>query len=122
MGRDAYIKIYQPGPVFTRFRNFYDVVIDDAVVGEVWPRQAKVFEVAAGQHSVRLKYLFFIRSRTVTVSVDQGQVVELACWPNWSGFGPIGLHRATPSETTKMRELTGEVAPPRDIGAKDRST
>ena len=90
--KDAVIKVYQPGPAFVRFRDYYTVVIDEAVVGELWPNQVKSFRVTAGEHRVRLKYFFVRRSWTLDVSVDHGQVAELACWPNWTGFGPIGLH------------------------------
>ena len=109
------IKVYQPGPAFVRFRNFYSVVIDDAVVGEVWPKEVKTFQVTSGEHRVRLQYLFFIRSRTLAVSVDYGHVVELATWPNWTGFGPIGLHRATHRESEKMQKLMPKAPPPRNL-------
>jgi len=114
--QDAIIKIYQPGPVFARFRDYYDVVIDDINVGEVWPKQVKSFQVTAGEHRVRMKHLFVIRSRTLVVSVDHGQVLELACWPNWTGFGPIGLHLARKEDSEKMKKLLPEAPPPRNLG------
>jgi hypothetical protein len=114
--RDAIIKLYQPGPVFARFRDYYNVFIDDLSVGEVWPKQVKSFQVAAGEHRVRLKHLFVIRSRTLVVTIDHGQAVELACWPNWTGFGPIGLHAATKEESERMKKLLPEALPPRNLG------
>lgn len=116
MHGDGVIKIYQPGPAFVRFGEYYSVVIDDATVGEVWPKQVKSFHVSAGEHRVRLRYLFFIRSRTLVVFVDHGSVAELACWPNWIGLGPIGFHRATRRERERMKKLTPEVLPPRNLG------
>ena len=116
MPGDAVIKVYQPGPQFLRFRDYYTVVIDDTVVGDVWPREVKSFQVTAGEHRVRLKYLFLIRSRTLVVSVNHGQVLELACWPNWTGLGPVGLHRATERDSEKIRKLAPDLPPPRNLG------
>jgi hypothetical protein len=91
-------------------------VIDDAVAGEVWPKQVKSFLVPAGEHRVRLKYLFFIRSRTLVAFVDHGQVLDLACWPNWTGLGPIHLHEATHRESQSMKKLAPAAPPPRNLG------
>lgn len=110
------IRVCQPGPAFVRFRDYYTVVIDDAAVGEVWPNQVKSFQVTSGEHRVQLRYLFLSRSRTAVVSVDHGQVAELACWPNWMGFGPVGLHRATHRESERIKELTPEIPPPGNLG------
>jgi hypothetical protein len=68
--------------------NFYFVSIDSVRVGEIWPRQSKVFEVTPGNHGVRVRREFtFPCSRTVRVSVEDGQIVELACWPSDQRMG-----------------------------------
>jgi len=113
----AYIRLYRAGPMI--IDNFYFVSIDGVRVGEIWPRHPKVFEVTPDSHEVRVRPAFaFLWSRTVRVSVSDGQVVELACWPNWA-LGAYSLHKATARESERMRQIGAAPVPPRDLGSSD---
>jgi len=114
--RSAAIRLFRPGPRWYDWWRYYNVVVDRVVVGEIWPRQARVFEVAPGEHQVRLKLPHpFFWGNELTISVDVGQIVELACWPDWTGL--LVLRSATPRQSKKMREIIRDVPPPRNLGA-----
>lgn len=122
MKPNAAIKLYRPGPRWvTLGMDWYvEVLIDGVVVGELWSEQVKVFGVAGGPHRVRLRralYLFW--SDELSITVGTGETVELASTSEWGLVWArvARLHVATEKERTRMRELTSDVPPPRNLGA-----
>jgi hypothetical protein len=118
------IKVYRPGlPRWSLWRwDYYHVIVDGIDVGEVWPRQTKVFDVTPGEHGVQVRRVGLPFGRkALLVSVDAGQVVELACWLDPLTLGLSGLHLATPRESAKMRKIVKIPDSPRNLGASDNS-
>jgi len=95
---------------------YFSVLVDGVNVGEIWPRQTKVFEVVPGDHQLCLRYWFLRRSGELDFSVRAGEEVELKCWMNWIGY-PV-LRPATADDSVKMRRPVAERTPPTNLGAE----
>jgi len=116
--RTAVIRLYQPGPVIFSSYRYLIVAIDGTEVGELWPRQVKVFDVVPGLHRVQLRVppLRWVRSREVEVTVNADDAVDFACWPNLLGTGPFGLHVATAKDKARMQRMIPTPPTPTDLG------
>ena len=115
MATEASIRIYRPRAGIGD-SGYFHVVLDGIDVGELWADQVRTFEVVPGEHQLRLQQ-FVIRRESIAVSVEEGQVLELAC-SRLAVFGLFGLHRSTPKESQRIRELDERRGrpEPRDLG------
>lgn len=118
MAGEASARIYRPRAVIGD-SGYFRVFLDGMDVGELWADQVRTFEVVPGQHQLRLMQ-FVVRRGSIAFSVEEGQVMELAC-SRLAVFGLLGLHPATPKESQRIRELDEhrERPAPRDLGGQD---
>jgi hypothetical protein len=56
----------------------YKVTIDDQVMGQLRKNQSESFEVACGEHRVRIR-IDFLKSNELTISVQEGQTLDVYC-------------------------------------------
>jgi hypothetical protein len=74
----------------------YSIHVDGVAVGELWAKQVRLFEVGPGEHEIRAKLFPLMWSNKLVTTVLPGKIVELVCWPSWTGLvGPRSLHLAT---------------------------
>ena len=114
----GFLRIYRPGPAMWSdigWLPYFKVLIDGADRGDLWAKQVKVFEVEPGDHELRLKVGFVLRSRRRNFHVEVGQIAEFACWPQLLNIGPIALHAATERERRAMRDLVATGHPPTNL-------
>ena len=103
MAGEASARIYRPRAVIGD-SGYFRVFLDGMDVGELWADQVRTFEVVPGQHQLRLMQ-FVVRRGSIAFSVEEGQVMELAC-SRLAVFGLLGLHPATPKESQGSANLT----------------
>jgi len=78
------VRLMGPGPTWLRWMYFplhFELVVDGAVVSDVWPGETAMSEVAPGTHMVRLQrpHARFLRSSGLEVTAERGKSVELEC-------------------------------------------
>jgi hypothetical protein len=56
----------------------YKVYVDGTLVGTIWHRQTKTFDVTPGRHQIHLEIDWF-RSRRIDVDFAPGQQVSMTC-------------------------------------------
>ena len=78
MPRSAAIRVYRAPDIWMDRNRLYKVIVDGAIVGEVWPGKSERISVEPGPHKVRVK-VDFMKSNEMDVSAIDGQTVELAC-------------------------------------------
>ena len=112
------VRIYRPRAGIGD-SGYFRVFLDGADVGELWAGQVRTFEVAPGEHQIRLTQ-FMIRRESFTFSVREGEGLELAC-SRLGAFGLFGLHLATPKESEKIRKVDEHPAQrlPTDLEGQD---
>jgi len=93
----------------------FTVLIDDREQGELWPKQAKTFQVTPGHHKLRLTQGILTKSHELSFSVEPGESAEFACSRLLSIFGLMGLHAASAPERAKMRGLAVDTPTPRNL-------
>lgn len=115
MSQGALVRLYRPGfaPARWPFGWYvsYEVVIDGAVVGDLWGREVKAFEVSPGQREVELKRPPFPWSTGITIAVQAGATVDLATslWFDLLGFPQI--HMATPRQKARVEARVNRLPP-----------
>ena len=73
----------------------YEILVDGTAMGTIGAGEGVLIPVAPGQHSVRLK-IDWLGSDTLTVLVNPGEIVSLACWPSGpSAPALIDIFRST---------------------------
>jgi hypothetical protein len=107
MAGDAYLRIYRPTALIG-WGGCFTVMIDDREQGELWPKQARTYEVKPGHHKLRLTQGVLMKSQELPFSVEPGEHAEFACSRLLGIFGLMGLHVASASERAKMRGLVVE--------------
>jgi len=118
MATGASVRIYRPRAGIGD-SGYLHVFLDGIDVGELWANQVRTFDVAPGEHQLRLTQ-FVIRRASLSFSVREGEALELAC-SRFAVLGLFGLHPATRRESQKIRVL-GDHADrpiPRDLAAPD---
>lgn len=95
------VRIYRPRVGIGDLGHFR-VFLDGSDVGELWAGQVRTFELAPGEHQIRLTQ-FVIRRGSFVFSVREGEGLELAC-SRLAAFGLFGIHVATPKESEKIRK------------------
>lgn len=121
MPQSARIRVFRAADIWMDRNRVYKVIIDDLVVGELWPAQSGSFDISAGQHRVRVK-IDFMGSRELVVSANAGEVVELTCKGHGSAAAMfntffrrnsyVDLHVTSPEESQELSRIAKEKAPP----------
>ncbi len=103
MRDEATIRIYRPwdprGGVVT-------VLIDGVKAGQLRSRQATWFDLPPGNHQVRLRHQFILRSDNLVVSLAAGEVRDYACDIDF--FGEPDLRLATAKESARIASFTSQ--------------
>jgi hypothetical protein len=77
------------------------VLLDGSKVGSILPKQIKVYQVSAGEHSLSLHFLGGLRrSRRVTVPLAEGEEKQFVCLLN--AFAWPSIRPATPEDVAAM--------------------
>jgi hypothetical protein len=78
-----------------------DVFLDGSNVGEIAPKQIKVYPVSPGEHSLSLHYLGGLRrSQKLSVPLAKGEQKQFVCSLN--GFSWPSIRPATPKDVAAM--------------------
>jgi hypothetical protein len=126
VGVSPTIVVYRRPDIGVDRNRVYKVVIDDHEVGEIWPGQRQSFDVPAGGRRVLLK-IDFMRSNELTVTPQQGDIIELTCTGKGSPIAffntifrrkaYLDLHAMTSSERTAWVAAQPRSPKPRNLGA-----
>jgi hypothetical protein len=116
MRSGALVRLYRPKAVIA-WAGYFTVFLDGAERGELWGDQVRVFEIAPGRHEVRVKqgWGLFQGSPTLPFEAGPGQAVEFACSRLSSVLGWADLHRATATESAKVRRYVDQAPAPRNL-------
>jgi hypothetical protein len=80
------------------------VFLDGSKVGAISPKQIKVYQVSAGEHSLSLHFLGGLRrSRKLHVPLAEGEQKQFVCLLN--AFGWPSVRPATSSDVAAMERL-----------------
>jgi len=80
------------------------VFLDGSKVGVILPKQVKVYQVSAGEHSLSLHFLGGLRrSRTLHVPLAEGEEKQFVCLLN--AFGWPSIRPASPNDVAAMERL-----------------
>jgi hypothetical protein len=99
----ASIKIYRLGSRFRHFATAYRVVIDKAIVGEIWPLEVKEFLITPGSHDLYVEYLWRRCSQEISLSLAAGEDAIFSCRSGWIGFP--NLRHANGSDLAEMEDV-----------------
>lgn len=100
MADAASIRVHRAGPNLFDLGTPYKVMLDGGVIGDISPRQTKLFPIGTGEFSLGLRFLFIRGSRELRFSLALGEVKNFICHTNWIGF-PV-LRLATTQDLAKM--------------------
>jgi hypothetical protein len=79
------------------------VFLDGSNVGDISPRQIKVYRVSPGAHSLSLHFLGGLRrSRKLSVPLAAGEEKQFVCLLN--GFAWPSIRPATPKDVAAMEQ------------------
>ena len=80
------------------------VFLDNSKVGAISPKQIRVYQVSAGEHSLSLHFLGGLRrSRKLHVSLAEGEEKQFVCLLN--AFGWPSIRPATPNDAAAIKRL-----------------
>ena len=80
------------------------VFLDGSKVGAISPKQIKVYQVSAGEHSLSFHFLGGLRrSRKLHVPLAEGEEKKFVCFLN--AFGWPSIRPATPEDVGAMERL-----------------
>jgi hypothetical protein len=82
-------------------RRNYTVVLDDRPVGKIGDEQLRVFEVGAGEHRLRVRFVLLRRSGELRMSLKGGEERQFIC--GTSGMGWPTLREASPVDVGEIR-------------------
>lgn len=85
------------------FRLHFDftVILDGHTAGKIGSEQVKVFDVAPGEHRLRLRFVLLRRSKEMRMSLKEGDERHFLCSSN--GMGWPTLREASPEEAAEIR-------------------
>jgi hypothetical protein len=93
--------------------NRFSVVLDGVKVGDIWPRQIKIFQCPPGNHRLRLDWWGFLRrSRELDVSIASGEEKSFVCFTNVIGY--VAVRPATPKDVAGMERWKRRPMTPRN--------
>lgn len=93
-----------------RFHFDFTVVLDEHSAGKIGNEQVRVFNVAPGEHRLRVRFVLLRRSEEMRMSLEEGEERDFLCSSN--GIGWPTLREASPEEAAEIRgSSTGK--PPR---------
>jgi hypothetical protein len=78
----------------------YTVLLDDHPVGKIGNEQVRVFEVAPGEHRLRMRFVGLRRSEELRMSVKDGEERQFLC--GTSGMGWPTLREASPQDVAEI--------------------
>jgi hypothetical protein len=78
MPRTSTIAVYRSNDIWMDRNRVYKVVVDGETSGEIWPNQLGTYSVTPGEHRVQVR-IDFMKSNEMSVSLDDGQTLELTC-------------------------------------------
>ena len=90
-------RLFWPHPNFT-------VLLDDHSVGKIGVEQVRVFEVAPGEHRLRLRFVGLRRSEELPVSLKEGEERQFLCGAN--GIGWPTLREALPEDVAEIQGMS----------------
>ena len=108
------IRLYRPRAVIG-WAGCFRVFIDSTDCGELWPRQARELSICPGQHVIQLRQGIFVRSRPLTINVEDGKAMDIACSKFATAVGLVGLHQANRVESEAIRRFLPSLPLPRSL-------
>jgi hypothetical protein len=97
-----FFRLFWPHPNFT-------VVLDDHAVGKIGNEQVRVFDVAPGEHRLRMRFVGLRRSEELQMSLKEGEERQFLCGTN--GIGWPTLREASPEDVAEIQGMSASPPP-----------